>query len=436
MIKYKNPADVIRCIQSNQRVFIHGASATPTVLIQALTEQTYRLNNVELIHLHTEGSAPYAASKYSAHFKIANLFTAKNMRPTTNCDQNDYLPCFLSDIPHLFLSGRRPIDVAMLHLSTPDSHGYCTLGTSVDIAKAAAQSAQIIIAQINSQMPHVHGDGFIHIDEIDYAIEVDEPLPIIPMHNLTDEEKTIGTFAAQLIENGSCLQVGIGNIPNAILEALSEHKNLGVHSEMWSDGILNLIKSGVINNSKKVVHAGKTVSAFIQGSRTLYDFIHNNPSVIQLGSDYINNPQIIARNPQAVSINSAVEIDLTGQVCADSIGHNIISGVGGQVDFARGAALSRDGKAITVMTSRTKNKKSKIVAELNPGAGVVTTRAHVHYIVTEYGVADLFGKTLGERAKLMIELAHPDDRENLSKAWFNFRNQIPKSDQDLIRTKT
>lgn len=424
MARLKTAFDVVQYIQSKHRVFIHGAAATPNILLDALVESADRLRNVELIHLHTEGKPRYAAPEFAKSFKITSLFTGKNLRDFSNNDQVDYLPCFISDIPMLFASGRRPINVAVLHLSPPDSHGFCTLGTSVDIARAAASSAEIIIAQINRQMPRVHGDGFIHIDEVDAYIEVDESLPELMMPPMTDAEKKIGSFTAELIENGSCLQVGVGNIPNAVLAALSAHKNLGVHSETWSDGILQLIQQGVIDNSRKKVHPGKTASSFVHGSRSVYNFINDNPSVIQLGSDYINSPQIISRNSNMVAINGAVEIDLTGQVCADSVGHNIISGVGGQMDFIRGASLSPGGKPIITMTSRTHKNNSKIVDELKPGAGVVTTRAHVHYVVTEFGVADLCGRTLGERAKLMIELAHPDEREVLSKAWHNLRKDL------------
>lgn len=423
MAKLQSANDVVRCIQSNHRVFVHGAAATPHILLQALLESADRLDNVELIHLHTEGKAAYASPEFRKSFKVVSLFTGANLRHFSNCDEVDYLPCFLSEMPHLFRSGQRPIDVAMLHLSPPDRHGYCTLGTSVDVALAAAQSANILIAQVNHQMPRVHGDGLIHIDEIDYFIEVDEALHEGVSHQFTDEERQIGHNITSLIEDGSCLQVGIGTIPDATLEALRGHKNLGVHSEMWSDGILHLIKCGAVDNSRKTLHKGKTLSGFIQGSKEVYNFINDNSSVIQKGSEYVNNPHLISQNPKAVSINSAVEIDLTGQVCADSIGHNVISGVGGQVDFARGATLSAGGKSFIAMTSRTKKNVSKIVAELKPGAGVVTSRAHVHYIVTEFGVADLAGKTLGERAKMMIELSHPDDREALSKAWHKVRQR-------------
>lgn len=423
----RNSQTAIQYIQSGQRVFVHGGASTPTVLLEALVEDAKRLKDVELIHLHTEGTASYASPEYKDHFRVVSLFAGQNIRGYLNSDRVDYLPCFLSEIPALFLSGRRPIDVALLHLSPPDRHGFCTLGASVDVARAASQAAKVLVAQINKQMPRVHGDGFIHIDELDAYIEVDVPLPphshsSTPEEN-APEEKAIGNHVASLIENGSCLQVGIGSIPNAVLAALVHHRHLGVHSEMWSDGVLKLLHSGCIDNSRKTVHPGKTVSSFVLGSRAVYDHIDDNPSVIQLGADYVNNPSIIARNSKVAAINSAVEIDLTGQVCADSVGHRILSGVGGQMDFMRGAALSPGGKPIIAITSRTKSGKSKIVAELAPGAGVITTRSHIHYVVTEYGVADLAGCTLGERAKKLIEIAHPEDREKLQRKWHDCRNE-------------
>jgi len=419
--KCQSAAEAVQCIQSGHRVFVHGAAATPSILLQALVEEASRLKNVELIHLHTEGKAPYASAKFKDNFRVVSLFSGTNLRSEIGSDRVDYLPCFLSEIPSLFLSKRRPLHVALLHLSKPDRHGFCTLGTSVDVARAAIQAADILVAQINHQMPRVHGDGFVHLDDIDHWIEVDEPLPVPESRPLTSEELAIGATVAQMIDDGACLQVGIGNIPNAVLAALKNHKNLGVHSEMWSDGILTLLQSGAINNSQKTVHRHKTVSGFIFGSKAVYDFINDNPSVIQLGADYVNNPLVISRNSKVVAVNSAIEVDLTGQVCADSIGHKIISGVGGQVDFIRGAALSDGGLPIVAMSSRTKNGKSKLVVELQSGAGVVTTRAHVHCIATEYGVADLAGKTLGERARALIQIAHPDDREFLSKQWHDCR---------------
>jgi 4-hydroxybutyrate CoA-transferase len=372
---------------------------------------------VELIHLHTEGKAEYANPEFKENFRVINLFVGSNMRSKLNYESVDYLPCFLSEIPQLFLSQRRPLDIAVLHLSPPDQNGFCSLGTSVDIALAAFKAAPVVMAQINKQMPRVHGEGFIHIDEIDYYVEVDEPLPESRSHPLSVEEKKIGQFTSTLIEDGMCLQVGIGSIPDAVLAELSGHRFLGVHSEMWSDGILNLLKKGCVDNSRKRVHPGKTVSGFVIGSRALYNFIDDNPSVLQLGIDYVNNPDIISRNTKVAAINSAVEIDLTGQVCADSIGHRIISGVGGQMDFMRGAALSPGGRPIIAISSRSKNGIPRIVSSLKEGAGVVTTRSHIHHVVTEYGIVDLYGKTFNERARALISIAHPGDRENLEREW-------------------
>jgi len=419
---HRTAADVIRHIQSGQRVFVHGGSATPTALLNALVEQADRLRDVELIHLHTECDARYADPQFQKSFRVANLFVGSNMRPKLDLARVDYLPCFLSEIPQLFRSRRRPIDVALLHLSPPDRHGYCTLGTSVDVARAAFEAANLVLAQINPQMPRVHGDGFIHLDDIDHFVEVDIPLPQPKRREPSAEEQEIGRHTASIIEDGSCLQVGIGAIPDAVLAALKGHRHLGVHSEMWSDGILALIEAGAIDNSRKKVHPGKCVSGFIIGSRSVYDYIHDNPAIIQLGIDYVNNPAIIARNSKVAAINSAVEVDLTGQICADSVGHRIISGVGGQMDFIRGASLSEDGKPIIAMTSRTKSGSSRIVSTLKSGAGVVTTRAHAHFIVTEYGITDLFGKTLNERAKALISIAHPDHRDSLDREWNHLRN--------------
>lgn len=407
-------ADIVSHIQSGQRVFVHGGAATPHALIDALVEQSKRLKNVELIHLHTEGTVRHADAEFAESFNVASLFVGANLRSKLDGDRVDYLPCFLSEIPKLFRMKVRPIDVALLHLSPPDKHGFCTFGTSVDVAKAASEVATLRLAQINTRMPRVHGDGFIHIDSIDHYVEVDEPLPELVKRELTSDEKMIGQLTASLVEDGACLQVGIGTIPDAVLQALRGHHHLGIHSEMWSDGTLQLIKSGVIDNSRKQCHPGKTVSGFVIGSHEVYEFIDDNPAAIQLGIDYVNNPAVIARNSNVVAVNSAVEIDLTGQVCADSVGKRIISGVGGQMDFMRGAALSSGGKSIIALTSRTKNGHPPIVSALKSNAGVVTTRADIHYVVTEYGIADLFGKTLGERARALIAIAHPEDREGLA----------------------
>lgn len=412
-----SPDQAVSLVQSRQRVFVHGGAATPQILLRALEGQAARLRDVELIHLHTEGPAHYADSSYAQSFRVVNLFVGGNLRGRLDSGRVDYLPCFLSEIPGLFLGGRRPIDVALLHLSPPDVHGYCTLGVSVDVARAAFESAKVVVAQINRQMPRVHGDALVHFSELDAFVEVDEPLPQLKGQECSAVEKKIGEQVATLVEDGACLQVGIGSIPDAVLRALTHHRHLGVHTEMWSDGMLRLIESGVVDNSRKRVHAGKTVSSFIMGSRAVYDFAHDNPSVVQFGADYVNQPAVIARNDRVTAINSAVEVDLTGQICADSVGHRILSGVGGQVDFMRGAALSHGGKPIIALSSRTHQGQSRIVAELKAGAGVVTSRAHARYVVTEHGVADLFGLTLGERARALIDIASPEDRDQLHAQW-------------------
>jgi acyl-CoA hydrolase len=404
-------------IQSGHRLFIQGGVATPNVLLKHLVEQAPRLSNVELIHLHTVHPAEYAKPKYKGIFRVVNLFVGANMRSLIDFDRVDYLPCFLSEIPQLFRSGIRRPNGALIHVSSPDRRGFCSLGTSVDVTKAAIETADYVIAQVNPQMPRTHGQSLIHISEIDELIHINESLPEAPSKPQTDIERKIGQNVASLIADRSTLQMGVGNIPDAVLAALTNHKDLGIHTEMWSDGALPLLKSGVITNRYKKVHPGKTVSGFVTGTLALYDFINDNPDIFLLDISFVNNPRIIASNPKAVAINSAVEIDLTGQVCADSVGHHIISGVGGQIDFMRGSALSEGGKPIIAMTSRTPKKISKIVSSLKSGAGVVTTRAHVHYVVTEYGIADLFGKSLGERAKALIGIAHPDDRESLEKTW-------------------
>lgn len=417
MQRVSSPDEAVARIASNHRVFVHGGAATPLILLDALYKRTGQIENVELIHIHLMGDVPHGRSDFKKSFKAANLFVGPNVRQVLDYDRVDYLPCFLSEIPQLFRQKRRPLDAALLHVSPPDRHGYCTLGTSVDIARAAVDTAPMIIAQINRQMPRIHGDGFIHINQIHYGFEVDVPILEEETPTLTEEEKKIGKYVAGLIEDGATMQMGIGKIPNAVLAELIQHKNLGVHTEVWSDALLPLIESGIITNARKKIHPGKIVSTFAIGTRKLYDFIHDNPTVVQLDVAFTNNPTIIGKNPQVVAINSAVEIDLTGQICADSIGPRIISGVGGQIDFMRGAMLSTGGKAIIAFLSRTSAGESKIVSTLKKGAGVVTTRAHSHYVVTEYGIADLYGKTLSERAKVLINIAHPDDRPALERQW-------------------
>jgi len=373
MAKTVTAQAAIENIKSNQRVFIHGGAATPTVLIRELVKQASRLKDVEIIHLHTHGGAEYAKPEYKENFRVMNLFVGANMRPHFDFDRVDYLPCFLSEIGILFRTGKRKPDVTLIHISPPDKHGYCSLGTSVDVVKAAVEASSLVIAQVNPKLPRVFGDGIFHVSRIDYMVEANEPLFTSEAPSLSKIEKQIGKNAAELIEDGSTLQMGIGSIPDAVLSCLHNHKNLGIHTEMWSDGALELIEKDVVNNSKKTFHRGKTVASFLLGSQKLYDYVHDNPAVILLEASYVNNTGVIARNKKVVAINSAVEVDLTGQVCADSIGSHIISGVGGQIDFIRGASLSEGGKPIIALPSRTHKNIPRIVPQLKQGAGVVTT---------------------------------------------------------------
>ncbi len=421
MTKYCSAAEAVSHVHSNQRVFLHGGAATPLGLVDALVDQAARLRNVELIHLHTSGDGKYADPEFADSFRVANLFVGQNMRSKLDGARVDYLPLFLSEIPQLFRSGRRALDVALVQVSPPDKWGYCSLGVSVDVARAAVDSAKLVIGQVNQHMPRVHGDGFVHIDQFDWLVAHDAPLPEVPAGELSPEEEAIGAHASELIEDGATLQMGIGAVPDAVLAALRGHRHLGVHTEMWSDGLLPLLECGAVDNSRKVVHAGRTISGFVVGTRKVYDYVDDNPTVVQYDIGYVNRVNVINRNPKVTAINSAVEVDLTGQVCADSIGHRVISGVGGQMDFIRGAMTSEGGKPIIALTSRTKKGRPRIVPSLAPGAGVVTTRAHVRFIVTENGAVDLYGRTLNERARLLISIAHPDDRETLSKAWHEAR---------------
>lgn len=419
MAKYKTPAEAVRCVQSGHRVFFHGAAATPFELIDALVEQHDRLRDVEIMHMHTMGSARYADPDVAKSFRVLNLFVGSNLRPKMQigCGRVDAIPIFLSEIPILFRNGTRAPDVAFIQVSPPDGHGYCTLGTSVDSTRAAVETAKIIVGLINRQMPRAHGDGFIHIDDIDHYIEIDRPIPEVFSKPPSAEVRQIGRHAASIIEDGSTLQMGIGEVPDAVLHELRGHKHLGIHTEMWSDGVLELVKNGAIDNTQKVIHPGKIVGGFCMGTKAVYDFLHDNPASVLLDIAYVNNPSVIARNPKVVAINSAVEVDLTGQVCADSIGHKFISGVGGQMDFIRGAAISKGGRPIIALTSMSAKGFSRIVPTLRAGAGVVTTRYHVRYVITEYGVADLWGKTLNERAAALTSVAHPSVREMLERAW-------------------
>lgn len=413
MTKISTAEQAVELIKSNDRVFIHSAAMTPIVLVDAMSKRYQQLENVEIIGIHTEGKALYAQDPYKQAFRINGLFVGNNVRRAVNTEQGSYTPIFLSEIHLLFRRAILPIDVALIQVSPPDKHGYCSLGVSVDVTLPAVLTAKKIIAQINPQVPRTHGDGIIHISKIDAAVEAENPLFQHQMRELTDVEQKIGEHVAALIDDGATLQMGIGAIPNAVLRNLNNHQRLGIHTEMFSDGVLPLIESGVITGQEKAIKTGKIVTCFAMGSQKLYDFVDENPIVHFKEAGYTNDTDIIRHNPKVTAINSAIEIDITGQVCADTIGNYQYSGVGGQIDFVRAAALSVGGKPIFAMPSTTKKGKSKIVGTLTHGAGVTTTRAHVHYVATEYGVVNLFGKDLKQRAELLISIAHPDHREQL-----------------------
>lgn len=414
--KYTSAANAVSSIKSGQRVFIHGSAATPLALLDALFKRNNELKNVELVSITTMGENLFNREGFGKSFFMNSLFVSQNVRELVNGNHGDYIPIFLSEIPLLFDKGILPIDFALIHVSPPDKHGFCSLGTSVDIARSAVRNAKHIIAQVNKQMPRTHGDGVIHINEIHILVEVDEPLPEVNYGLKIDETaQIIGKYCAELIDDRSSLQMGIGAIPDAVLSCLNNHKDLGIHTEMFSDGVVSLVEKGVITNKFKKKHRGKIATGFAIGTRKLYDFIDDNPQVVFLEIDYVNDTKVIRANPKTVAINSAIEIDLTGQVCSDSIGTYQYSGVGGQIDFMRGAALSEGGKPIIALASTTKHGQSKIVPFLKEGAGVVTTRAHIHYVVTEYGVANLFGKNLKQRAMALLNIAHPVHREWLER---------------------
>lgn len=413
---YSPIEEAISHIQSGDSVYIHTAAAAPQVLIQGLVAQADRLKKVNLYHLHTEGEAPYLEERFEGIFQTHVFFIGANAREAVANGRAFYVPVFLSEIPHLFRRKIIHLDVALISVSPPDAHGYCSLGVSVDAAKAAIEMSRLVIAQVNPQMPRTHGDAQVHVRDIDFLVEGNQPLHELKVGPLSETSRRIGAYAAELVEDRATLQMGIGDIPNAVLAALGNHKDLGIHTEMFSDGILPLIEKGVITGKFKKKYREKIVSTFLIGSRQLYDFVDDNPIVAMLDCSYVNDTSIIRQNPRTTAINSAIEIDLTGQVCADSIGTKMYSGVGGQMDFIRGASLSEGGKAIIALPSVTSRGESRIVPYLKSGAGVVTTRAHVHYVVTEFGVAYLYGKDLRQRAKALAEIAHPDHREDLLRA--------------------
>lgn len=407
--------EALKLIQTHSTVFIQGASATPHVLVDALVEHGPRLKYTEIVHLHTDGTAPYIEPEHRDYFHVNALFTAANMRQAVAEGYADYVPVFLSEVPLLFRRQIIPLDVALIHVSPPDIHGYCSLGISVDVVLAAIDMADLVIAQVNPHMPRTHGDGLIHMNRIDAWVEVDQALEETPRPELNEVQLKIGRNCAELIEDGATLQMGIGAIPDAVLAALTHHRCLGVHTEMFSDGVIELVQKGVITGECKKTHPHKIVAGFVMGTQALYDFVHDNPLIAMLDIAYVNRTDVISRNPKVTAINSALEVDLTGQVCADSIGPYQFSGVGGQMDFIRGASLSEGGKPIIALPSTTSKGESRIVSLLKPGASVVTTRAHVHYIVTEYGVANLYGKNLRQRAWQLIQIAHPDHRAELER---------------------
>jgi acyl-CoA hydrolase len=416
--KFVDASEAVSHVKSGDRVFIHGSAATPVTLVKALQQRHGELKDVELVSITTLGDLDLFNPLYRKSFFFNSLFVSNATREVANSNYGDYVPVFLSEIPLLFRRGILPIDVAFIHVSPPDRHGYCTLGTSVDVAWAAVDVAKLIVAQVNPLMPRTHGEGFIHVNQIDYLVNSTTVLPEVDYSrqaSIVNEQ--LGKHVASLIEDRATLQMGIGAIPDQVLKNLAGHKDLGVHTEMLSDGIIPLVEKGIITNRYKAINRGRIVTGFIAGTRRLYDFVDDNPIVRVMDISYVNDTSVIRRNPRMTAINSAIEIDLTGQVCADSIGTYQYSGIGGQMDFIRGASLSEGGKAIIAIPSVTNKGISRIVPFLKEGAGVVTTRGHVHWVVTEYGIVDLFGKNLKQRARALIEIAHPNSREQLDRAF-------------------
>jgi len=418
-VNYVSAEQAVQRVKSGDRVFIHGSAATPVFLVKALQQRYAELKEVELVSITNIGDIDFDNPVYRKSFFFNSLFVSANTRSVANSRDGDYVPIFLSQIPQLFRKNILPIDVAIVHVSPPDSHGFCSLGTSVDIARAAVDTAKTVIAQVNPKMPRTHGDGFLHVNNIHAMVWNDCSLPEVDYSTKTSEAiNQIGKNVASLIENGATLQMGIGSIPDQVLQNLNGHKDLGIHTEMLSDGVIPLIEKGIINNRLKKLNVGRSVTGFMLGTKKLYDFVNDNPQIRVMDISYVNDASIIRQNPRATAINSAIEIDITGQVCADSIGTFQYSGIGGQMDFMRGASLSEDGRPIIALPTLTSKGQTRIVSFLKPGAGVVTTRGHVHWVVTEYGMVDLFGKNLKQRGKALITIAHPDCREALEKAFY------------------
>ncbi|MBP2033773.1 4-hydroxybutyrate CoA-transferase [Clostridium algifaecis] len=410
--------EAVSKIKSNSRVVTGHAVGEPSELIDAMVENRENYRNLEIVHMVAMGKGEYAKEGMEKYFKHNSIFVGASTRDAVNSGRGDYTPCFFYEVPKLFKEGYMPVDVALIQVSEPDEHGYCSFGVSNDYTKPAAESAKLVIAEVNKNMPRTLGDSFIHVSDIDYMVEVSHPIIELKPPKIGEVEKAIGKYCASLIEDGSTLQLGIGAIPDAVLLFLKDKKDLGIHSEMISDGVVELVKAGVITNKKKTLHPGKIVVTFLMGTKKLYDFIDNNPMVETYPVNYVNNPQVIMKNYKLISINSCVQVDLMGQVCSESVGLKQISGVGGQVDFIRGANMSEGGKAIIAIPSTAAHGKvSRIVPILDTGAAVTTSRNEVDYIITEYGIAKLKGKTLKERARALINIAHPNFKEGLIKEY-------------------
>jgi 4-hydroxybutyrate CoA-transferase len=410
--------EAVKAIKSGDHVWVHAGCNNPEELIHAMTRRSGELENVEVAHILTFGAADYVDPKYAGSFRHRSLFTGGNVRQAVNEGRADFVPVHLSQIPGLIYSGIQPVDVALIHVSPPDEHGFCSYGVGVECTKAAAERARTVIALVNQQMPRALGDSFIHVSKLSHVVEIDRlPVELARATETSEVSRAIGAHVASLIEDGATLQMGIGEIPDAVLLFLGQKRHLGIHTEMFSDGLVELFESGVITGEAKTLHRGKIVASFVLGTRRTFDFLDNNPFVEFHPSDYVNDPFIIAQNERMVAINSALAVDLAGQVSADSIGTSVYSGFGGQVDFIRGSARSKGGKPIIALSSTARDGTlSRIVDTLLPGSGVVTTRADVHYVVTEYGIASLFGRSLRERAEALIGIAHPDFREELRAA--------------------
>lgn len=427
--KLRTAEEAVATIRRGDKVFVGSGAAEPQVLVKALIDSAGRLADTRIMHIMTLGVAPYTEEKFTDQFRHNAFFIGANTRQAVAEGRADYTPIFLSEIPALFKSGQVPIDVALIQVSLPDKYGYCSYGVSTDVVKSAAENATKVIAEVNTEEPRALGDCFINMDDIDYAVPVSEPLLYSKRERADEVARRIGKNIAELIEDGSTLQMGIGTIPDSVLHYLTKKKDLGIHTEMFSDGFMELAHKGVINNSRKTIHKGKTIASFCLGSKELYDFVDNNPGIEFHPTEYTNDPFIICQNEKMIAINSAIEVDLTGQVCADSLGSMFYSGIGGQVDFVRGSARSKGGKPIIALPSTAKNDTvSRIVTKLKEGAGVVTSRGDVHYVVTEWGVAYLHGKNIRERAMALINIAHPKFRKKLleeaKKMHYVYQDQI------------